>query len=146
MYQERGPQGGFNHPHLQWVVLDPEICLQDEPPEQREAVPAGSCAGRSLGPSTFPHPLMIRQMWEPDLHFGDVRRGIIKSKVGTGGWSREGTYFFAPMKPLSGAVSVSGSKDHKKPVVTSTALNPHAGNKVAPRLRNAGRAEERVKS
>lgn len=44
IYQEGGPQGGFHHPHLQWLVLDPEICLQDEPPEQTEAVPAGSCA------------------------------------------------------------------------------------------------------
>lgn len=55
---------------------------------------------------------MIRQTWEPDLHLGEVRRGRTKSKVGMGGWSREGTYFFAPMKPPSGALSMSGSKDH----------------------------------
>lgn len=34
IYQEGGLQGGIKHPHLQWLVLDPEICLQDEPPEQ----------------------------------------------------------------------------------------------------------------
>lgn len=113
-----------------------ELSLQTAVP-----TPIG-CAGRSVSKHI---PLIIRQMWESDLHFGEVRRGRTKSKVGTGGWSREGTYFFAPMKPLSGALSISGSKDHKEPVVTSTALNPHAGNKVAPRLRNAGRAEERVK-
>lgn len=44
IYQEGGPQGGFNHPHLQWQLLDPEICPQDEPPEQTGADPAGSCA------------------------------------------------------------------------------------------------------
>lgn len=44
IYQEWDPQGGFNHSHLQWLVLDPEICLQDEPPEQTEAALAGSCA------------------------------------------------------------------------------------------------------
>lgn len=44
IYQEGDPQGGFNHSYLQRLVLDPEICLQDEPPEQTEAVPAGSCA------------------------------------------------------------------------------------------------------
>lgn len=55
--------------------------------------------------------------------------------------------FFAPMKLLSGALlekcSVSGST---APVVTSTALNPYAGRKAAPCLRNVGRAEERVRS
>lgn len=55
IYQEVGPQGGINHPHLHCLVLDPEICPQNEPPEQTETVPTPTgCAGRSLCPSTFP--------------------------------------------------------------------------------------------
>lgn len=47
---------------------------------------------------------------------------------------------------LSEKHSKPGSRTLREPVVAGTALNPFAGKNAAPRLSNAGRAEERVRS
>lgn len=77
---------------------------------------------------------------------GSGREELVQSQEAQDG-AEKALSFFAPMKLLSGALlekcSISGST---APVMTSTALNPYTGRKAAPCLRNAGRAEERVRS